>query len=115
MRLIDQYRKAIEAAIRAIPPGCVSSYSGIARQAGIQGRARLVARLLAEGGHDDLPWHRVLCSDGRIAFPVGSDGFREQERRLRAEGVEVIEGRVKRADRARQEDAGADIDRLLWG
>ena len=34
-----------------------------------------------------LPWHRVLRSDGRIAMPEGSHGWREQSQRLRAEGV----------------------------
>jgi methylated-DNA-protein-cysteine methyltransferase-like protein len=41
-----------------------------------------------------LPWHRVLRSDGRIAFPPGSRSFREQVRRLAGEGVLVVRGRV---------------------
>lgn len=86
---------AILAAIRAVPRGQVAGYGGIARRAGLPGRARLVARIL--GGNDDptLPWHRILRSDGRIAFPPGSPAFAEQGRRLRAEGVEVREGRVR--------------------
>ncbi|MCB1560602.1 MAG: MGMT family protein [Xanthomonadales bacterium] len=115
MRLIDQYRDAICTAIAAIPAGSISSYGTIARCAGIPGRARLVARLLAEGDHDDLPWHRVLRADGRIAFPAGSSGFREQARRLRAEGVSVVQGRVVRPNRAGADMGERDIDRLLWG
>jgi methylated-DNA-protein-cysteine methyltransferase related protein len=42
----------------------------------------------------NLPWHRVVGAQGRIAFPRHSPQFREQTRRLRAEGVRVEKGRV---------------------
>ena len=91
---------AILAAIRAVPRGQVAGYGMIAQRAGLPGRARLVARILAEHGDksgDDrkLPWHRILRSDGRIAFPADSPGFAEQSQRLRAEGVDVRNGRVR--------------------
>jgi methylated-DNA-protein-cysteine methyltransferase-like protein len=44
-----------------------------------------------------LPWHRVVGAGGRIVFPPASHNFREQARRLRAEGVSVRDGRVARA------------------
>lgn len=88
---------AILAAIRAVPRGQVAGYGGIARRAGLPGRARLVARILSGNEDPTLPWHRILRSDGRIALPPGSAGHAEQERRLRAEGVEVREGRVRMA------------------
>ena len=99
----------ILAAIRAVPRGQVAGYGEIARRAGLPGRARLVARLLAGNEDPELPWHRILRSDGRIAFPPGSRGFREQAKRLRAEGVDVREGRVRlpRVD--------ASIDEQVWG
>lgn len=84
----------ILAAIRAVPAGQVASYGVIARRAGLPGRARLVARVLSRNDDPALPWHRILRSDGRIAFPSGSDGFAEQVRRLQAEGVRVRNGRV---------------------
>lgn len=98
----------ILAAVRDVPHGRVAGYGQIAHRAGLPGRARLVARILSAGGHGDLPWHRVLRSDGRIAFPEGSDGYREQQRRLRGEGVRVERGRVRgmRAD---------TLDEALWG
>ena len=55
----------------------------------------MVARLLGEHSDSGLPWHRILRSDGRIAFPPASKGFLEQTQRLRAEGVEVRNGRVR--------------------
>ncbi len=101
----------ILAAVRAIPAGQVRAYAEVARAAGLPGRARMVARVLA--GNDDpaLPWHRVLRADGHIAFAAGSTQFREQERRLRAEGVQVRSGRVRRP-RLLPAD---DLDAALWG
>ncbi|HKE47779.1 MAG TPA: MGMT family protein [Rhodanobacteraceae bacterium] len=81
--------------IRSIPRGVVVAYGEIAERAGCRGRARLIGRVLAESPTEDLPWHRVLRADGRIAFPPGSRSFREQVRRLAAEGILVVRGRVK--------------------
>ena len=99
----------ILAAIRAIPRGEVAGYGEVARRAGLPGRARLVARVLAGHQDPDLPWHRVLRSDGRIALPEGSRGWREQVCRLRAEGVRVENGRV------RGQRAAATLDEQVWG
>ena len=99
----------ILAAIRAIPRGEVAGYGEVARRAGLPGRARMVARILSENADPKLPWHRVLRSDGRIAFPAGSRGWREQARRLRAEGVTVQNGRV------RGRRAAATVDEQVWG
>ena len=87
--------EAILAAIRAVPRGQVAGYGMIAARAGLPGRARLVARILGENDDRTLPWHRILRSDGRIAFPPDSPGYAEQSQRLRAEGVDVRNGRVR--------------------
>ena len=105
----DDAHGRILAAIRAIPAGEVAGYGEVARRAGLPGRARLVARLLGQNGDAGLPWHRVLRSDGRIAFPEGSKGFREQAQRLRAEGVRVEGGRVK------GQRAAATLDEQMGG
>ncbi len=105
----DDAATRILAAIRAIPAGEVAGYGEVARRAGLPGRARLVARILGQNDDPDLPWHRVLRSDGRIAFPEGSRGFREQGQRLRAEGVRVEAGRV------RGQRAAATLDEQMWG
>ena len=69
--------------------GEVVSYGEVARRAGRPGAARAVGAFLAEHG-GDLPWWRVVRANGSVAphKPV------EQARRLRAEGVEVVGGRV---------------------
>lgn len=99
---------AILAAIRAVPRGQVAGYGVIARRAGFPGRARLVARLLAGNQDPALPWHRILRSDGHIAFAPGSPGCLEQTRRLQAEGVAVRNGRV----RMRADDGS--LDAAIW-
>jgi methylated-DNA-protein-cysteine methyltransferase-like protein len=105
-------RHRIIDAVRALPRGRVASYGQVAVRAGLPGRARLVARVLAEAPASlRLPWHRVLRSDGRIAFPPGSRGHAEQARRLRAEGVVVANGRVAATGFA----GAASLDAALWG
>ena len=100
----------ILAAVRAIAPGQVAGYGDVARRAGLPGRARLAARILSTNEDPNLPWHRVLRSDGRIAFPEGSQGYLEQSRRLRAEGVSVANGRVRMPARK-----AFDMDAEIWG
>jgi len=96
--------------IRAIPEGCVASYGELATRAGLPGRARLVGRILGEMPDAKLPWHRVLRSDGRIAFPPGSRSFREQVRRLAGEGVLVVRGRVDLSRHGWERN----LDAALW-
>ena len=102
----------IYAAIAAIPRGRVASYGAIAVRAGLPGRARLVGKLLGKTPADmPLPWHRVLRASGQIALPPGSRGFREQCRLLRAEGIEVHQGRVPLS----RFGLDGNLDRQLWG
>lgn len=82
-------------AVSAIPSGKASTYGAIARAAGLPGRARQVGfalRIAPEQMH--LPWHRVVGAGGRIVFAPSSREYREQARRLRAEGIRVVAGRV---------------------
>lgn len=103
---------AIRRTIAAIPAGRVASYGEIAERAGLPRRARLVGRVLRETPPTiDLPWFRVLRADGRFAFPPGSRAFREQVRRLAAEGVLSRNGRVDLAAHGWERN----LDDLLWG
>ena len=89
--------QAIWDAVAQIPRGTVSTYGDVARAAGLPGRARQAGyalKHLPPGLH--LPWHRVVGAGGRIVFARASSAYREQARRLRAEGVEVTHGRVAR-------------------
>lgn len=81
--------------VAAIPAGKVASYGQVAEMAGLGRQARYIGRALGKlpAGHE-IPWYRVLRSNGQIAFPQGSDMYHEQVSRLQAEGVEVVSGRV---------------------
>ncbi len=79
----SKLRMRIEAAIRRIPAGKVSTYGAVARAAGLPGGARLVARVLHRGF--GLPWQRVLGAGGEIK--LRGDSAIEQRLRLEAEGV----------------------------
>jgi methylated-DNA-protein-cysteine methyltransferase-like protein len=76
-------RMRIEAAIRSIPKGKVSTYGAVARAAGLPRGARQVARVLHRGF--GLPWQRVLGAGGEIK--LRGDSAVEQRLRLEAEGV----------------------------
>ena len=81
--------------VASIPRGQVSTYGAVARAAGLPGRARQTGFALRVAPEDlNLPWHRVLGAGGRIVFPPTSRHYKEQARRLRAEGVVVKAGRV---------------------
>ena len=99
-------------AVAAIPRGQVDSYGGVARRAGLPGRARLVGHALKVAPeHLKLPWHRVLNAGGRISFPEGSSAHSRQRRKLEREGVRFNGARVERG----QFDSDTSLDRLLWG
>jgi methylated-DNA-protein-cysteine methyltransferase-like protein len=83
-------RLRIEAAIRSIPKGMVSTYGSVARAAGFPGAARLVARVLNRGF--GLPWQRVLGAGGEIK--LRGDSAIEQRFRLESEGVRFRGRRV---------------------
>jgi methylated-DNA-protein-cysteine methyltransferase related protein len=79
----SKVRLRIEAVIRRIPKGKVSTYGAVARAAGLPGAARQVAKVLHRSY--GLPWQRVLGAGGEIK--LRGDSAVEQRLRLEAEGV----------------------------
>lgn len=75
--------------VRRLEEGEIVSYGDVAEAAGLPGRARRVGTLLASIV-DDVPWWRVVTSDGRLVPGLE----REQARRLHAEGVRTSHRRV---------------------
>lgn len=83
--------------ISSVPTGHVTTYGDVAAQLGLRSAARQVGFALAAlpGEREDVPWHRVVNGQGRLA--VRGDGLQssEQYRRLTAEGCAVDDtGRV---------------------
>lgn len=106
----DAARDAILAAVRAIPRGAVAGYGVVAARAGLPRRARLVARVLSQLAEDSgVPWHRVVRSNGCIAFPPGSEGHERQRALLLAEGCRVAE-----SGRVTPRQSPDTLDAALW-
>ncbi len=81
--------------VAMIPKGQVATYGQLARLAGMPRHARLVGRTLANlPPRSRLPWHRVVNAQLRISNLANAA---LQQKRLRAEGVELIGLRVARS------------------
>ena len=81
--------------IAMIPLGKVASYGQIASLAGLPGAARLVGNVLKTLPSDSqLPWHRVINSQGKISLPEDSASYRRQRQLLAEEGVVVKGARI---------------------
>jgi methylated-DNA-protein-cysteine methyltransferase-like protein len=103
---------AVWQVVQDIPRGCVLTYGEVARLAGNGGSPRRVSHALQQAPRvKQLPWHRVINSQGRISFPVGSQGYRQQKTRLEKEGVVFLNGRT---NLQRYGYSGA-LDKLFWG
>lgn len=76
-----------------VPPGVVVSYGQLADLAGLPGRARYAGHCLKKTS-EVVNWHRVLRSNGQIAFPENTLNYNLQCEKLKSEGVEVKNGRV---------------------
>jgi methylated-DNA-protein-cysteine methyltransferase-like protein len=90
---VNERDRRIIDVIRALGEGEVVTYGEIADVAGYPKQSRLVGRLLSTNDDLDLPWWRVVNSAGRLV--PGHEI--EQAALLRAEDVNVSEGRVRSA------------------
>lgn len=86
--------------VQAIPLGYIACYGQIADLAGLPGRARMVGKALGSVPKSGwrgqkVPWYRVVNSQGKISFPVGSELFQRQKDFLQEEQVVVIGARIK--------------------
>ena len=85
----------IYAAVCEIPYGRVATYGQIAAMSGNGGAARAVGNALHRNPNPAvIPCHRVVNAQGRLAPNFAFGGDKEQQIRLEAEGVEVIDHHV---------------------
>lgn len=103
------FYEQVYAVVRRIPPGKVTSYGRIAKMLGAPNAARAVGYALralkdkqGDPAFEDIPWQRVVNSQGRISIVNREAGAGRQAELLRAEGVEV------------SEDLRIDLDTFLW-
>jgi methylated-DNA-protein-cysteine methyltransferase-like protein len=108
----DRWVKSVWQVVQGIPRGHVLTYGEVARLAGMSRAARRVSLALRRAPRGmDLPWHRVVNSQGKISFPEDSPGYKQQKDLLEEEGVVFLKGKI---DLNRFGYQGA-LDHLLWG
>ena len=83
MTLNDQVYRVV----KSIPRGKVATYGQIAELLGNPRLSRQVGWALHANRSAEVPCHRVVNRDGRLAPNFAFDGEAEQRRRLEAEGV----------------------------
>lgn len=95
--------------VRRIPSGKVTSYGRIAQMLGRPNAARAVGYALSalkderdRKDHEDVPWHRVVNSQGRISIKNREHSAQQQAILLRQEGVVV------------SKQLHIDLDVFLW-
>ena len=96
------YRRRVFQLVRRIPSGRVMTYGQIAALLGEGYTPRTVGFVMHSSGEEDLPWHRVInsqgaCSTVRIVLPAN-----KQQGMLEREGVEF------------DERGRCDLSRYLW-
>jgi len=81
--------KLIYAVIAQIPKGKVATYKQVAILAGLAGHARMVGYALNKApDHLNLPWHRVINSQGKISYSISRGGHDDlQKQLLKEEGI----------------------------
>jgi len=91
----DSPSKRIYEAVKKIPRGHVATYGQIAELAGDKKMARAVGNALHHNPDPDtIPCYRVVNAKGELSGAFAFGGMRSQESLLRADGIEVVDGRV---------------------
>ena len=93
--ITDSPTKRIYEAVKKIPKGHVATYGRIAEMAGESKMARAVGNALHKNPDPEhIPCFRVVNSNGELSGAFAFGGENEQARRLMADGVEVVNGKV---------------------
>jgi methylated-DNA-protein-cysteine methyltransferase-like protein len=103
------FYEQVYAVVRRIPRGKVTSYGRIANMLGRPNAARAVGYAMHalkdtedQPEYANIPWQRVINSQGRISIVNREHGAQEQAKLLRAEGI-VVSDELK-----------IDLDVYLW-
>lgn len=109
MNRFSSFYEQVYAVVRRIPRGQVSSYGRIAAMLGRPRAARAVGYALNalsdkrdDPAYQNIPWQRVVNSQGRISIVNREKSANRQAELLREEGVDV------------SEELKIDLDVFLW-
>lgn len=102
MNMETSFSQRVKDFIKKIPQGKVATYGQIAAYAGNPRATRQVVWILHSSSRkDNLPWHRVINSKGRISLKPNY-GYEMQRELLEKEGITF------------DENDTIDFDRYLW-
>lgn len=91
----DSPTRRIYEAVKKIPAGHVATYAKVAEMAGNPKMQRAVGNALHKNpDENNIPCFRVVNSKGELSGAFAFGGKDEQANRLRADGVEVVNGKV---------------------
>lgn len=94
--IADSPTKRIYEAVKKIPKGCVATYGMIAALAGDPNMARAVGNALHKNPDPaNIPCYRVVNAKGELSGSFAFGGEAAQEKLLQADGIEVVNGRVR--------------------
>jgi O-6-methylguanine DNA methyltransferase len=96
----SEFRARVLAAVRRIPVGRVATYGDVARLARRPRAWRAVGTIMRTCTDRGVPCHRVIAAGGRLGGYGGSEGLKRAL--LQAEGIVVINGRIRRFSSLRQ-------------
>ena len=93
--ITDSPTKRIYEAVKKIPKGKVATYAQIAEMAGDQKMARAVGNALHKNPDpENIPCFRVVNSKGECSGSFAFGGLNEQAKRLKEDGIEVVNNKV---------------------
>lgn len=93
--ITDNPTKRIYEAVRKIPRGKVATYGQVAALAGNPKMSRAVGNALHKNPDPEgTPCYRVVNSKGELSGEFAFGGPGEQAKRLTADGIEVVDGKV---------------------
>lgn len=93
--ITDSPTKRIYKAVKKIPKGKVATYAQIAEMAGDRKMARAVGNALHKNPDPEaIPCFRVVNSKGECSGSFAFGGLDEQAKRLREDGIEVVNNKV---------------------
>ncbi|MBI2439565.1 MAG: MGMT family protein [Candidatus Moranbacteria bacterium] len=80
------FSEKVALVVASIPSGKTLSYSEVAKRAGFPRAARAVGSYLRKNYDPTIPYHRVICADGRLGN-YNRGGTEMKILLLRAEGA----------------------------
>lgn len=98
--VIEMNERGLQALLRKIPRGKVTTYKILAEKLGVHQRA--VAAMLRKNDPKAAPCYKVVASNGKVGGYSGTGGIKRKIALLRADGIEVERGKI-------------DLEKRSWG